>query len=147
MKKQKKKAIIIVAIVCVLLLIGAVIADKMLSKSYLEEIKYDKLVEKIEKKDSFILLLSQTECSHCLAFKPKLEQVANEFKIHMYYLETDLLDEDAYAELKKKFSFSGTPTTVFVVNGEETSAATRINGEVSREKIINKLKSNGFIDD
>ena len=105
------------------------------------------MMEKVKNKDSFVVLFSQTTCSHCADFKPKLEKVANEFNIKIYYLETDLLDEDTYKELKKNFSFSGTPTTVFITNGEEKTAATRINGDVSREKIISKLKSNGFIDD
>lgn len=146
MNKQKKKAIIII-IICLVLLIGAFVGDRVLSKSNLKEIKYDKMMEKINNKESFIVLFSQTECTHCKAFKPKLKKVANEFNIVIYYLETDLLDEDTYNDLKKIFSFSGTPTTVFVVNGEEKSAATRIEGEASREKIISKLKSNGFIDD
>ena len=146
MKKQKKRAIIII-IVCLVLLIGGVVADRMLSKSNFEEIKYNKMMEKVKNKDSFIVLFSQTTCSHCKDFKPKLEKIANEFNIPIYYLETDLLDEDTYATLKKDFNFSGTPTTIFIIEGEEKSAATRINGDVSREKIINKLKSNGFIDD
>ena len=146
MKKQKKKAIIII-VICLILLICGIIGDRMLSKSNLEEIKYDQMMKKVDNKESFVVLFSQTTCSHCMDFKPKLEKVSNEFNIKIYYLETDLLDEDTYAELKKKFSFSGTPTTIFVVKGEEKSAATRINGDVSKEKIISKLKSNGFIDE
>ena len=146
MNKAKKKAIILI-VICLIILVGAVIADKILSKSYLVEIKYDKMEEKIENKESFVVLFSQTTCSHCMDFKPKLEKVANKYKINIYYLETDLLDEDTYAELKKQFSFSGTPTTVFKTDEEEKSAATRINGDASQEKIISKLKSNGFIDE
>ncbi len=146
MKKQKKKALIII-IVCLIILIGTFIGDSILSKSYFEEIKYAEMMKKIDNKDSFVVLFSQTTCSHCMDFKPKLEKVANEFNIHIYYLETDILDAEDLKELKNNFSFSGTPTTIFIVNGEEKSAATRINGDVSREKIISKLKSNGFIDD
>ena len=144
MNKSKKRALILGSI-CLIILIGAVIADLLLSKSYLKEIKYDELVEKIEKKENFVVLFSQTTCTHCMDFKPKLEHVANKYKVKIYYLETDLLDEDTYKELKTKFSFNGTPTTVFVADGEEKTAATRINGDVSEEKIISKLKSNGFI--
>ena len=146
MKKQKKKALIIVS-VFLILLVAAIVADRMLSKSHFEEIKYDKMMEKVANKDSFIVLFSQTTCSHCKDFKPKLKKVANEFNIDIYYLETDILDEETSKELKKVFSFSSTPTTIFIINGEEKSAATRIVGDVSREKIISKLKSNGFIDD
>ena len=144
MKKAKKRALILGGI-CLVILVGAVIADLVLSKSYLKEIKYEKLVEKIENKESLVVLFSQTTCTHCMDFKPKLKRVANKYKIEIYYLETDLLDEETYKELKTKFSFSGTPTTVFIIQGEEKTAATRINGDVSEEKIISKLKSNGFI--
>lgn len=144
MNKSKKKALILGGI-CLVILVGAIIADLLLSKSYLKEIKYEQLVEKIEKKESFVILFSQTTCTHCMDFKPKLERVANKYKLNIYYLETDLLDKETSKELKTKFSFSGTPTTVFVINGEEKTAATRINGDVSEEKIVSKLKSNGFI--
>ncbi len=143
--KRAKKRVLILVIICVIVLAGALIADIVLGKSYLNEIKFDKVVEKIENKDSFVLLLSQTTCSHCMDFKPKLARVAKEKKINIYYLETDLLSEEETTKLKSYFSFSGTPTTVFITNGEEKTAATRINGDVTEEKIINKLKSNGFL--
>ena len=142
--KSKKKAIILF-VVCLIILIGAIVADRFLSKSYLVEIKYDTLMEKIDNNDSFVLLLSQTTCSHCMDFKPKLKKVANKYKLNIYYIETNLLSEEENKKLKKNFNFEGTPTTVFVINGEEKTAANRINGDVSTEKIIAKLKSNGFI--
>lgn len=143
--KKAKKRIVILVIVCIVVLVGAIVADIILGKSYLKEIKYDKVVEKIENKDSFVLLLSQTTCSHCMDYKPKLARVAKKYKINVYYLETNLLDEATSKELKKHFNYDGTPTTVFVINGEEKTAANRINGDAAEEKIINKLKSNGFI--
>ena len=145
MNKSKKKALILGGI-CLVILVVALGADLILSRSYLKEIKYNEVINKIEKKESFVLLFSQTTCTHCMDFKPKLERVANKYKLDIYYLETDLLDDDTYTELKSYFSFNGTPTTVFVINGEEKTAATRINGDVSEEKIISKLKSNGFVD-
>ena len=102
-------------------------------------------MEKIQNKDSFVLLMSQTTCSHCKDFKPKLARISKEYKVNIYYIEIDLLTDEQNTELKSYFNFSGTPTTVFVKDGEEKSAATRINGDVSEEKIISKLKSNGFI--
>ena len=54
----------------------------------------------MENKDSFVLLLSQTTCSHCMDFKPKLERVAKNYKLVVYYMETNLLDEDVYDSFK-----------------------------------------------
>ena len=144
MNKSKKKAIIL-GIICLIVLIVAFIGDRLLSKSYLQEIKYSEVVEKVENKENFILLLSQTTCTHCMDFKPKLKKVANKYKITVYYLETDLLSKEENATLKERFSFRGTPQTLFVVDGEEKTAATRIDGDVSEEKIISKFKSNGYI--
>lgn len=144
MNRAKKRGIIL-GVVCLVILIGAFIADSYLGKSYFVEIKYEEVMKKIENKESFVLLLSQTTCSHCADYKPKLNRVSKKYKVEVYYLETDLLNEEESVELKKHFSFSGTPTTVFVIDGDEKTAATRINGDVSEEKIISKLKSNGFI--
>ena len=143
--KKIKKRILILIILCVVILIGAIILDKKISKDYLVEIKYDEVIKKVENKDTFVLLLSQTTCSHCAEYKPKLSRVTKKYKIMVYYLETDLLNEKEEKEIKKLFNFTGTPTTVFVIKGEEKTAATRINGDATEEKIINKLKSNGFI--
>ena len=79
MKKAKKKALIIV-VICLVLLVGAFIADSILGKSYLKEIKYTSVMEKVENKESFVLLLSQTTCSHCMEFKPKLAEVAKKYE-------------------------------------------------------------------
>lgn len=144
MNKSKKKAIIL-GIICLVILIGAFTLDRLLSKSYLKEIKYSEVIEKVDNKESFILLLSQTTCTHCMDFKPKLKNVANKYKITVYYLETDLLSEEEENILKEHFSFRGTPQTLFVVDGEEKTAATRIDGDVSEDKIISKFKSNGYI--
>ena len=140
-----KKKVTILVIVCLVILIGGFVADKFLSKEYLVEIKYKEVMKKVENKDSFILLLSQTTCSHCAEYKPKLKRVTKKYKVYVYYLETDLLSEKEEKEIKKLFSFTGTPTTVFVTDGEEKTAATRINGDADEKKIISKFKSNGFI--
>ena len=141
-----KKKIIVLVSICLVVLVGAIIADKIMSKNYFNEIEYKTLVEKIENKEDVIILISQTTCGHCASYKPKLEDMANKHKLSVYYIDVDLLSDDEQVELKSFINFDGTPTTVFLKNGEETSVATRINGDASRNKIEKKLKSNGFID-
>ena len=142
----KDKIIILIGI-CAMILLGAVIADRIMAKSYLSEISYDEVIEKLDNKDTFVLLISQTTCSHCATYKPKLKDVSNEYEIDVYYIDVDLLEEDEYNELNSRLSFktSGTPLTIFLKNGEETTVANRIQGDSSKDKIIKKLKSNGFI--
>ena len=64
MNKAKKRGIIL-GVICLVILVGAFIADSYLGKSYFVEIKYNEVIKKIENKESFVLLLSQTTCSHC----------------------------------------------------------------------------------
>ena len=144
MNKSKKKGLILV-IICLIILIGAFITDRILSKDYLIELKYDEVMEKVDNKESFVLLFSQTTCSHCAQYKPKLSQVAKDYKINIYYLEVDLLKDKQEKELKKHFSYNITPVTLFITDGDEVTAATRIVGDVAKDKIISKLKSNGYI--
>lgn len=121
-------------------------ADRILGKTYLNEIEYKELIEKIENKEDIVLLISQTTCTHCISYKPKLEEVANEYKLNVYYIDVDLLSDEEEEKLKSYISYSSTPITVFLKKGEETTVANRINGDASKEKIEKKLKSNGFID-
>lgn len=141
----KKKVMVLVSI-CIIVLIGCLIGDKIMSKSYLNEIKYNEVIEKFENKENFVLLISQTDCSHCISYKPKLKDVANEHKINIYYIDIDLLNKDEKEKLESYVGFDSTPITTFIKNGEETTVANRINGDASKEKIEKKLKSNGFID-
>lgn len=141
----KKKVIILVS-VCLIVLVGAIIADKIMSKTYFNEIKFDSLIEKIENKEDLVLLVSQTTCSHCASYKPKLEKVANKYKLDIYYIDVDLLTKEEKKKFESYIGFDGTPVTIFLKNGEETTVANRINGNASTEKIEKKLKSNGFID-
>ena len=146
-RMNTKKKIMILVVVCLLVLAGAFIADFILGKNYFKEIKYDEIIEKLDNKEDVVLLISQTTCSHCASYKPKLEDVAKEYKINVYYIDIDLLDDDEYDELNSRLSFatSGTPLTIFLKDGEESTVANRIKGDSSRDKIIKKLKSNGFI--
>ena len=144
-----KKKVFILVVVCLVILVGAFISDRILGKSYLNEIGYDEIIEKIENKEDFVLLISQTTCSHCANYKPKLKDVANEYKLNVYYIDIDLLEEEEYNNLNSYLSFktAGTPVTLFLLNGEEKTVANRIKGDSSKDKIIKKLKSNGFISD
>ena len=142
--KVKTKVIILVS-VCVVLLIGAFIGDKLLGKSYLSELNAKEVFKMVEDKEDFILVISQTTCSHCNQYKPKLEKIAKEYKIQMYYIQVDLMSEEDYQEFHKIFSYSGTPQTIFIKDGDERTAASRINGNQSVSTIKMKLKANGWI--
>ena len=116
-----------------------------MSYLYLKQLKYDEVMEKIQNKESFILLVSQTTCSHCKEYKPAFRKILKKNKLTAYYIEYDLLSKEEKKEFVKYINFDSTPVTVFLKNGEESTTANRIVGAREEEYIIGKLKSNGYI--
>lgn len=141
-----KKRVIILCSICILILIGALVADRIITNSYLKQIKYDEVMEKIQNKESFILVVSQTTCSHCKEYKPAFRKILKKNKLTAYYIEYDLLSKEEKKEFVKYINFDSTPVTVFLKNGEESTTANRIVGARGEEYIIGKLKSNGYIE-
>ncbi len=149
---NSKKMIIILIVVISLLSIGGLLyasialnSEKKDADKYLKEIDYKELKEKVDKKESFILVVTRTDCSHCEAFKPKLKEVLKSNKIIAYEIPTDKLSEDDAKEFKKDYNVLGTPTTIFLKNGEETTVSNRLIGDVSKSKIKERLKSLNYI--
>lgn len=140
---MKKKNFIFIGIIIIFLLILLFLSINN-SKGNLIELSYNDIKGKIENKENFVLCISRTTCSHCADYKPKLKEVAKENNINIYYIDVDKYDEEEFSNL---ISFDGsTPTTIFIKNGEEETTSNRINGDVSKSKIIEKLKSNGFVE-
>ena len=109
-------------------------------------LNYNEVIDKVNNKDSFVLCVSATDCIHCQDYKPKLKTIANKYNIDIFYIDVDTFSKGDYEDFRTKFSFDGsTPTTIFFNDGEEKTTATRIEGNVSTEKVVNKLKKNGFI--
>ena len=145
--KKNNNLIWLIAIVILVLLVAFLIINKAISKGDLVELTYDEFTEKIDNEESFVLCVSRTTCSHCATYKPKLENVAKDYGIDLYYIDIDKYSDEEQEEFVKVINFNDTtPTTVFLKNGKETTASNRINGDVSTNRIIDKLKSNDFID-
>ena len=150
-RKNNKIEIIIISIISILSIGGLIYASIVLNKKeqdlskYLVELSYKELKNKLDKKDSFILVITRTDCSHCAVFKPKLKEVLSQNNIIAYEIATDKLSTNEKAEFNDIANISGTPTTIFIVDGEEATTTNRLIGDVTTEKIINKLKSQGYI--
>ncbi len=149
---MKKKAIIILIFFIVALSVGALVYASVVLKGneneenkYFQELKINELLEKIENKESFILVITQTTCSHCAEYKPRIRKVLADNKITGYYIEKDLLSEEEEIQLNNIANISGTPTTVFITDGEEKSTSTRISGAKPVDAIKSRLKAMGYI--
>ena len=144
--KNKTKYIVTFIIAIIILSLLILYGINYFSNGNLKELKSNEVIEKIKNKEDFVLCVAQTTCSHCASYKPKLEKLANKYKLNVYYIEADLLTDEEEKKFESYIRFDGTPVTVFFKEGKETTVANRINGNASAEKIEKKLKSNGFID-
>lgn len=140
MKKMKIIAILLVAV----LLVGCGATNKDESK-YLKEVTYKELLKKIENKDTFILEIMATSCTHCQTFTPKLISVLEEHDITAYKINLSNISKEDEEALKAEYKYSGTPEVIFFFDGAEKSKLQRITGDVSKSSIVTKLKTTGFI--
>jgi predicted bacteriocin transport accessory protein len=142
-----KKIIIIIFSISFVILIATIVAFSF-KKNYLEELNYEELKNKIGNKENFILYIGNKSCSHCKKFEPKFKKIISEYKIIVYKIDTATLTNDQYQELiVSNVGSVGTPTVTFFVEGEDQGSYHRINGEVSEDKVIEKLKDDGYIKD
>ena len=134
---MKKVIVITLVFVVILMLTGCTSNSKVI-----KEISYSDLEDKIANKDSFILEVIQTGCSHCEEFSPRLKAMLKEEKIDAYSLNLYNLKEDELDKFNKlTTSVSGTPTVLYYKDGKETN--NRLYGAVSDEKIKEFIKKIG----
>lgn len=146
MNKKKNTIIITISIILLIGIISVLIINYN-SSNYFKKTNYNEITKMIDNKEDFVLCISRTTCTHCQSYKPKLKDVAKEYKTNIYYIDIDEESEDDQTKFNELITFDGsTPTTVFIKKGKEETTATRINGDVSKKKIIEKLKANKVID-
>ena len=104
------------------------------------------LINNINNKPGELLkiIVSRSNCSHCISYKPKMEQIAKDYKITIYYIDYD--EDPQKDDLLNKFNLDGsTPMTLFIKDGKETSVLKRLEGDLDKDKVIEKLKEMEFI--
>ena len=123
----------------------------VLSEDYIEveegkEIDYDAYKEMINNKESFILFIGSDECSHCADYEITLNRVIKKYNVEVNYLNLLDMSDEQLNEFKSQISFTGTPTTIFIKNGEEDSHYNRIVGAVDYDEVVKKFEDNGYIE-
>ena len=148
---RKKKNIIISAVIIVLtVIICAAIwfIGKGFNKTeypYIHELTFNELESKLNNQDSFVLIITQTGCSHCEAYLPVVQNVSNKYKVDFYILNRTNISDEERTKLKNIANISGTPTTLFYTSGEEKSALNRLVGQATEYRLVEKLTSEGYI--
>lgn len=151
---KMKKILIIILSILILILIGLGIytyynknkkTDDNKKYPYYHEILLKEFKKKIDNKDTFIIVIHQTGCPHCNSYLPVVKTISNDYKLDIYSINTTNLSEDEYYSLTDIIHYSGTPTTAFFIDGEETTSINRIVGTDSQKNVIERFKSLGFI--
>ena len=144
---KKNNIILTIAIILFIgLIIFLVINHEEVKTGALEELTYKEVQEKIDNKEDFVIVLSQTTCSHCAEYKPTIKQIAKKHKITIYYLDYDKYKKQE-KKIIEKFNFDGgTPTTFFYKDGKETSVMNRLIVNVTSSKVIAMLKKLEYIE-
>lgn len=138
--------LVIIAAIIGMIYAGSVLNNKSKEEdSRLIELNFDELQKKIDNKETFILVLTQTDCSHCITYKPILKETLNEVDLYAYELQTNKLTKEETTKLKDIANASGTPTTIFIRDGQEISTSVRLVGSKSKSQIISRLESLGYI--
>lgn len=110
-------------------------------ESGLHQITYGEYETMVENKDAFIVIIERAGCSYCIQYMPIVEEVANEKKIPLYYIDTDTLTNDEYNLLSTTNSYLkknswGTPTTLFMLGDRVLDT---IGGYVDKDNFLSFL--------
>lgn len=147
---KNKNNILLYFIIIIIVLLGAFLIYRLAfhtkEETKLINMTITDLEAKINNKESFVLVITQTGCSHCEQYLPELERALKEVNLNAYTLNITNLDQEGNETLQKYASFSGTPTTIFFKEGTETTTLNRIVGYASKTKIMERLKSLGYVD-
>lgn len=131
----------------ILILIIAVFAVTLTGCSKdktLISVSYDELATKIRERDSFVLYVGSSECSHCAEFKPILEKAVKKYKLEVYYIDMAELSAAKYNAVLKKIDGRGTPTLVYLEKGK-TKTSPRIEGESEYETVVEFFQDLGLV--
>lgn len=145
MKDNNKIFITIITIL--ILIISFLLINKITNsnKGDLKPITFNEIQEKKANKEDFILIVSQSTCSHCASYKPKIKQITKDYGITVYYIDLDL-EKDEDKVINELHLSRSTPMTLFFIDGKETSILNRLEGDLGTKTVLNQFKKLGFID-
>ena len=135
---------------------GLIPEDAVYSKEKsLNFITYDEYEKLISNNDTKIIVIGQTTCSHCIAIKPALNSIAEEYNLTINYININLVTQEEYNKFKQSLkdlnyteeSFVnegkfGTPLTLIIKNKKISSY---ISGERSKSQLLKEFKKAGLI--
>lgn len=114
------------------------------SGSSLKKINIKTLNTMLDKKETFILYLTDEEEGKVL--KNTLSKVSKSNNITSYFINTKNLSKEDENKLKERFTFEETNLILFIKKGQEETVLSRIdNLYISEKDLANDLKNQGYI--
>ena len=147
---MKKSDFILIGVV-ILIIVAAMFSSKgtiaeeevdypltLAGEAGLHQITYNQYEEKVDNGEAFIVIIERAGCSYCVQYMPIVEDVANEKKIPIYYIDTDTLSSEEYTELSTTNNYLkrndwGTPTTLFLLGDRVLDS---IGGYVEKDTVL-----------
>lgn len=109
------------------------------------EVDFETFENLLDKKESFVLVIGSSQCSHCAEYQVTMDEIINEYGLDIKYINVYNLSEKQKAKLDAKAHYNyATPTTVFFKNGKLDNTST-IRGNQVKENVVKKLTKNGYI--
>ncbi len=112
-----------------------------------EDIDVDEYLDMYDGDEDSIVLLSRPTCGYCQIAEPILHNIAYEYDLTIYHIDTDEMDADEQSDLMNSDDFFsegyGTPLLLIVSDGEIKDM---VNGLVTTDDFVSFFKDNGFID-
>lgn len=107
------------------------------------ELTYDEYEAKIKNKDSFVLLMWQTGCSHCISFEPTLNKIIAYYNLEIYSINLKNVSEEQYSKIENKTFITGTPTTVVFKDG--ITQTKKLVGDRDTETVLEFLSKFNYL--
>lgn len=125
MSKQKRNTIIFTIILSIIavVLLTLFIINEMKKSGVLETGETSEIMEKFDEyynsKDKKIIYYASSSCSYCELQTPILENIAEEYNLDYYYIDSSKLGTKQRKEILQKLNIEhATPTTVVVESGD-----------------------------
>ena len=113
----------------------------------------------ISREKTTFLVLGRANCPHCQNYKPVLENIAQNYKVEILYIDMDAVSSDFITKVRNSnltipaactstnevlplSSSFGTPLTLFIKNGQAFSC---LRGDTSEETVLQTIKNIGLI--
>lgn len=155
MMKVKKSDIVLIGAVLLIVVIG-IFSSKgttaleevnypltLAGEAGLKQITYAEYETLVENGSAFIVIIERASCGYCQMYMPILEEVANEKKIPILYIDTDTLSSEDLNSLSTKNQYLkrnnwGTPTTLLMLGDRVLDS---LGGYVEKQTVLDFINN------